>query len=74
MDQSLRRLGVDYVDLYQAHAPDAGTPIEETLRAFEDLVRSGKTRYVGFSNFDRDSRSMVLPTARSMRTTCCLAE
>ena len=52
MDQSLRRLGVDYVDLYQAHAPDAGTPIEETLRAFEDLVRAGKTRYVGFSNFD----------------------
>jgi aryl-alcohol dehydrogenase-like predicted oxidoreductase len=53
MDQSLRRLGVDYVDLYQAHAPDAGTPIEETLRAFDDLVRMGKTRYVGFSNFDR---------------------
>lgn len=54
MDQSLRRLGVDYVDLYQAHAPDANAPIEETLRAFEDLVRAGKTRYVGFSNFDRD--------------------
>ena len=52
MDQSLRRLGVDYVDLYQAHAPDKGTPIEETLRAFEDLVRAGKARYVGFSNFD----------------------
>src|SRR5204863_1172346 len=55
MDQSLRRLGVDYVDLYQAHAPDAGTPIEETLRAFEDLVRAGKARYVGFSNFDRQA-------------------
>jgi len=54
MDQSLRRLGVDYVDLYQAHAPDKDTPIEETLEAFEDLVRAGKTRYVGFSNFDRD--------------------
>lgn len=52
MDQSLRRLGVDYVDLYQAHAPDPATPIEETLRAFEDLVRMGKTRYVGFSNFE----------------------
>lgn len=52
MDQSLRRLGVDYVDLYQAHAPDRDTPIEETLRAFEDLVRAGKARYVGFSNFD----------------------
>ncbi|HEY2954065.1 MAG TPA: aldo/keto reductase [Candidatus Eisenbacteria bacterium] len=54
MDQSLRRLGVDYVDLYQAHAPHPESPIEETLRAFEDLVRMGKARYVGFSNFDRD--------------------
>jgi len=52
MDQSLKRLNLDYVDLYQAHAPDKGTPIEETLEAFEDLVRMGKTRYVGFSNFD----------------------
>ena len=52
MDASLRRLGVDYVDLYQFHAPDADTPIEESLRAFEDLVRMGKTRYIGFSNFD----------------------
>jgi aryl-alcohol dehydrogenase-like predicted oxidoreductase len=54
MDQSLKRLGLDYVDLYQAHAPDKDAPIEETLEAFEDLVRSGKTRYVGFSNFDRE--------------------
>ena len=52
MDASLRRLGVDYVDLYQFHAPDSDTPIEESLRAFEDLVRLGKTRYIGFSNFD----------------------
>ena len=52
MDASLKRLGVDYVDLYQFHAPDADTPIEESLHAFEDLVRMGKTRYVGFSNFD----------------------
>jgi aryl-alcohol dehydrogenase-like predicted oxidoreductase len=51
-DQSLRRLGLDYIDLYQFHAPDAETPIEESLRAFEDLVRAGKVRYVGFSNFD----------------------
>jgi aryl-alcohol dehydrogenase-like predicted oxidoreductase len=52
MDRSLERLGVDYVDLYQLHAPDKTTPIEETVRALEDLVRMGKTRYVGFSNFD----------------------
>jgi aryl-alcohol dehydrogenase-like predicted oxidoreductase len=51
-DQSLKRLGIDYIDLYQFHAPDADTPIEESLRAFEDLVRMGKVRYVGFSNFD----------------------
>ena len=53
LDQSLRRLQVDYIDLYQLHAPDAATPIEETLRAFEDLVRSGKVRYIGFSNYDK---------------------
>lgn len=52
LDQSLERLGLDYVDLYQFHAPDADTPLEESLRAFEDLVRSGRVRYVGFSNFD----------------------
>jgi len=52
LDQSLRRLGTDYVDLYQLHAPDKDAPIEETLRAYEDLVRSGKVRYVGYSNFD----------------------
>jgi aryl-alcohol dehydrogenase-like predicted oxidoreductase len=52
LDASLKRLQLDYVDLYQYHAPDADTPIEESLRAFEDLVRSGRVRYVGFSNFD----------------------
>ena len=52
LDASLKRLQLDYVDLYQFHAPDAETPIEESLRAFEDLVRSGKVRHVGFSNFD----------------------
>jgi aryl-alcohol dehydrogenase-like predicted oxidoreductase len=51
MDDSLRRLQTDYVDLYQAHLPDADTPIDETLRAFDDLVRQGKTRYVGCSNY-----------------------
>ena len=52
LDGSLRRLGVDYIDLYQLHAPDADAPLEETLRAYEDLVRSGKVRYVGYSNYD----------------------
>ncbi len=48
---SLRRLGVDYIDLYQAHRYDFETPLEETLRAFDDLVRSGKVLYVGVSEW-----------------------
>ena len=50
-EASLRRLGTDYIDLYQAHAWDPLTPVEETLRAFDDLVRQGKVRYVGCSNW-----------------------
>jgi aryl-alcohol dehydrogenase-like predicted oxidoreductase len=50
-ENSLRRLRTDYVDLYQAHLPDPETPLEETLRAFDDLVRQGKARYIGCSNY-----------------------
>jgi aryl-alcohol dehydrogenase-like predicted oxidoreductase len=50
-EASLRRLRTDYIDLYQLHGFDALTPVEETLRALDDLVRSGKIRYVGCSNF-----------------------
>jgi len=49
-DNSLQRLGTDYIDLYQIHWSDPKTPIDETLRAFEDLVRAGKVRYIGASN------------------------
>ncbi len=48
---SLRRLDTDYIDLYQVHRWDADTPLEETLRALEDLLHSGKVRYIGASNF-----------------------
>ena len=51
LDASLRRLGTDYVDLYELHFPDPSTPIDETLRALEDMVRSGRVRYVGCCNF-----------------------
>jgi aryl-alcohol dehydrogenase-like predicted oxidoreductase len=51
VEDSLRRLQTDYVDLYQAHWVDLDTPIEETLRTFDDLIRSGKARYLGASNF-----------------------
>jgi 1-deoxyxylulose-5-phosphate synthase len=50
-EASLRRLRTDYIDIYTLHGPDPRTPIDETLRAVDDLVRSGKVRYVGFSNF-----------------------
>jgi aryl-alcohol dehydrogenase-like predicted oxidoreductase len=50
IDHSLRRLGVDYVDLYQIHRWDSATPIEETLEALADVVRAGKARYIGASS------------------------
>jgi len=51
VEASLRRLQTDYIDLYQMHAPDYETPLDETLRALDDLVHSGKVRYVGCSNY-----------------------
>lgn len=50
-EDSLRRLGTDYIDLYQTHSPDLETPVEETQRALDDLVRQGKVRYLGCSNY-----------------------
>jgi aryl-alcohol dehydrogenase-like predicted oxidoreductase len=50
-DASLRRLGTDYIDLFQAHNFDSLTPLDETLRAFDDLIRAGKIRYAGCSNY-----------------------
>jgi aryl-alcohol dehydrogenase-like predicted oxidoreductase len=63
VDDSLRRLKTDFIDLYQAHAPDPDTPAEETLRAFDDLVRSGKVRYVGCSNFPAWQVALSLGTS-----------
>jgi aryl-alcohol dehydrogenase-like predicted oxidoreductase len=51
LESSLRRLGTDYVDLYQAHFPDLDTPIEETMATLDNFVREGKVRYIGCSNF-----------------------
>ncbi|HEX6383955.1 MAG TPA: aldo/keto reductase [Anaerolineae bacterium] len=51
VEASLRRLQTDYIDLYQVHSPDKETPLEETLTALNDLVRSGKVRYIGCSNY-----------------------
>ena len=51
IEGSLRRLGTDYIDIYYVHKPDNVTPIEETLRALDDLIRQGKVRYIGCSNY-----------------------
>jgi aryl-alcohol dehydrogenase (NADP+) len=59
VEASLRRLQTDHIDLYQTHQPDHATPIDETLRAMDDLVRSGKVRYIGCSNY----RAFELATA-----------
>jgi len=69
-EESLRRLQTDSIDLYQAHCYDASTPLEETLRAFDDLVRSGKVRYVGVSNFTPSQlvRSVCVAGARGWST------
>jgi aryl-alcohol dehydrogenase-like predicted oxidoreductase len=63
---SLRRLQTDYVDLYQAHRFDSEVPLEETLRAFEDLVRSGKALYVGVSEWTAEQISEALTIADEM--------
>lgn len=57
---SLKRLNTDHIDLYQAHRFDVETPIEETLRAFEDLIRQGKVHYIGFSEWSADQISQAL--------------
>jgi aryl-alcohol dehydrogenase-like predicted oxidoreductase len=63
-EDSLRRLQTDYIDLYQAHWSDENTPIEETLRALDDLVRAGKVRYIGCSNYAGWELAEALLTAR----------
>ena len=70
VEASLRRLGTDWIDLYQLHRPDPVTPIEETLAALDELVREGKVRYLGSSNFtgwqvvDADWTARAAGTAR----------
>lgn len=66
-DASLRRLGTDYIDLYQAHRWDDGTPLEETMSAFADLVHGGKVRYVGVSEWTADQIAAGAALARELR-------
>jgi aryl-alcohol dehydrogenase-like predicted oxidoreductase len=83
IDASLKRLGTDYVDLYQIHRWDYSTPIEETLEALHDIVKGGKVRYLGASSMYAWQFSKALHLARQNRwtpfvsckttTTCCTA-
>lgn len=73
VEQSLGRLGTDYIDLYQHHFPDAGTPVEETLRALDDLVRQGKVRHVGCSNYSGAELQAAVTTARAADTASFVA-
>jgi aryl-alcohol dehydrogenase-like predicted oxidoreductase len=68
VDASLRRLGVDYIDLYQVHAFDPTTPLDETLRALDDCVRAGKVRYVGCSNYSAWHLARANALARELGT------
>jgi len=64
-EESLRRLGTDYLDVYYMHLPDYGTPLEESLRAMNDLVRQGKVRYVGCSNYYAYQVALMLGIAEA---------
>jgi aryl-alcohol dehydrogenase-like predicted oxidoreductase len=64
VEDSLRRLGTDYIDLYQLHHPDPNTPVEEVLSTLNALVKQGKVRYIGVSNHARDQRAAQLGAAR----------
>jgi aryl-alcohol dehydrogenase-like predicted oxidoreductase len=67
IDHSLRRLGTDYVDLYQLHSDDKHTPLEETVEALDLIVRSGKARYIGVSNFLAYRVALALGHAEARR-------
>ena len=64
VEESLRRLQTDYIDLYQAHVDDPNTPLEDTLRAFDQLVKAGKVRYIGASNYSGARLTEAVETSR----------
>ncbi len=72
LDQSLRRLGVDYVDIFYSHRPDPATPLEETMGALDHLVRSGKALYVGLSNYSAEQTARAAALLRQLGTPCLI--
>ena len=67
LDASLKRLGVDYVDIFYHHRPDPNTPLEETMGALDHAVKSGKALYVGLSNYDGETMARAAAILRDMR-------
>ncbi|WP_461224939.1 aldo/keto reductase [Lacticaseibacillus suihuaensis] len=67
-DQSLRRLGLDYVDIFYSHRPDPDTPFEETAQALDQLVRQGKALYIGISNYSAEQTAAIVPIFRRLGT------
>jgi L-glyceraldehyde 3-phosphate reductase len=72
LDQSLRRLGLDYVDIFYHHRPDSETPLEETMAALDHVVRRGKALYVGISNYDHERTRRAAAILRELGTPCLI--
>lgn len=72
LDQSLRRMNVDYVDVFYHHRPDPNTPLEETMSALDHIVRSGKALYVGISNYKAEEAEKAIALLREMGTPCLI--
>jgi L-glyceraldehyde 3-phosphate reductase len=72
LDQSLKRMGLDYVDIFYSHRPDYDTPLEETMMALDFAVRSGRALYVGISNYDADYSRRASQILRDLGTPCLI--
>jgi L-glyceraldehyde 3-phosphate reductase len=72
LDQSLRRMGLDYVDIFYHHRPDPDTPLEETMGALDHIVRSGKALYAGISNYPPEQTRQAAKILRSLGTPCLI--
>ncbi len=68
LDQSLKRMGLDYVDIFYHHRPDPNTPLEETMLALDHIVRSGKALYVGISNYNKQQTMDALQILKELKT------
>ena len=72
LDQSLKRMGLEYVDLFYSHRPDPQTPIEETMGALDSVVRQGKALYIGLSNYSAEQTEEAVQVLRSLGTPCLI--